>query len=108
MSFPSESQIDELKAKHAPTPLLLLEYSDGALVTKRPPKAEYDRLQAVTNANRADAARALENFVRACVVWPAPVEVDLLFQERPALINRFGDELLDAVGASEKVSAKKL
>jgi hypothetical protein len=107
--YPSQSQIDDAKSKHGGT-LHLLEYDDGqsAVIAKQPPRAEWERMVATSAADRANAARAVENFARACIVWPSSAELDAIVNERPALLAAFGGELADLAGASEKIRAKKL
>ena len=107
--YPSEAQINDIKAKHGGQ-LHLLEFDDGAsaVIAKQPPRAEWDRLVSTTAADKANAARAVENFARACIVWPSPSELDALANERPAILAGFGSELADLAGASEKIRSKKL
>ena len=106
---PTEAEIATLKAKH-PTTLHLLEYDGGisAVIAKQPPRAEWNRLVAVSAAEPAQRGRAVEDFARACIIWPSQAELDTIVAERPALLARFGNELADLAGASEKISSKKL
>lgn len=44
--------------------------------------------------------RALEDLVRACVKFPAPVELDALLQRLPGVAQTFGNTLAKLAGAS--------
>ena len=107
--IPSDSQIAELKAQHGSAQLHLLTFDDGAsaVVAKQPPRAEWSRFITVSS-EPANRGRAVEDFARACIVWPGPAELDAMVSERPALLAKFGGELADLAGASEKIVAKKL
>lgn len=108
--MPTEDQISALKSK-TPGTLHLLEYDNGksAVVAKQPPEAEWRRLvEASTGDKGGSRARALVTFTRACIVWPDADSLDRIFEERPALLERFGDALTDIAGAAEKIVAKKL
>ncbi len=107
---PTDEVIVSLKSKHAGT-LHLLEYDDGksAVVAKQPPEAEWRRLvEASTSDKGGGKARALVTFTRSCIIWPDADALDAIFEERPALLERFGDSLTDIAGAAEKIVAKKL
>jgi hypothetical protein len=108
--MPTDEVIAGLKSKHAGT-LHLLQYDDGksAVVAKQPPEAEWRRLvEASTSDKGGGRARALVTFTRSCIVWPDADALDAIFEERPALLERFGDALTDIAGAAEKITAKKL
>jgi hypothetical protein len=109
MSLPSTDQIAECKSKH-PGTLYTLEYNDGAsaVIAKQPPAAEWNRLVTVSASDPTARGRAIEDFARSCIVWPERAVLDAIVSERPALLARFGNELADLAGASEKITAKKL
>jgi len=106
--FPSESDIAAAKAKSSVCHLL--EYDDGAsaVIAKQPSSAEWNRLTTVIGKDSSAAGRATEDFARACIMWPERAALDAIVAERPALLARFGNELADLAGASEKIRAKKL
>lgn len=105
---PTQAQIDECKAKNAGKVLHLLEYADGAVIAVQPSSGDWNRLVTVSIAEPSRRSKAMEDFARACIVWPSRADVDALNEERPAMLLRFGDALSDIAGASEKINAKKL
>lgn len=107
---PSPETIAELKAKHAGKQLHMLEFDDGesAVIAIQPPASEWNRLVTVTATDKARSGAAIEDFARSCIVWPERAALMAIASERPALLSRFGSELADLAGASEKITAKKL
>lgn len=111
--IPSPSTIDELKAKHAGIELHLLDFEiegaePGAIVVKRPPKSEWERLSAQLADDKTNGVKHTETFVRVCAVWPSPTELDKLFSAWPALVGKFSNELAVLAGTDARVRAKKL
>lgn len=110
MPYPTEAEIAQIKAKN-PGELHVLCYGEGgqhAVIAKTPSKGEWDRFTTTSTADRANAARALKDMTRACIVWPDAAALDAIEEARPALLTQFGGELCDLAGNSEKIRVKKL
>lgn len=100
------SAIEALKLKH-PTAELFLLTSESAEVVAKVTKAEVDLFRELVSS-AATKAKAVERFVRACIVHPAPEEVLAILATKPGLSDKWGDELLDQAGMAEQVELKKL
>jgi hypothetical protein len=100
------TQIEALKAKFPGVELIQMS-STSATVVARVTKAEVDLFRDLY-AQAGTKGRAMERFVRACIVHPGPDELLGIITKKPGLIEKWGDELMDAAGADEEVEAKKL
>lgn len=98
--------IEQVKAKHPGVELFLLS-SGSAEVIAKVGKVEVDMFKDLVMAP-ATKSRAMERFVRACVIFPSPEEVLTILQRKPALVEKWGDKLLDEAGHAEEVELKKL
>lgn len=95
-----------LKAKYPGADLILLK-SKSAEVVAKVSKVEVDLFRELISAP-ATKARAMDRFVKACIVHPEPDEVVSILSRKPSLAELWGDKLLDAAGSDEEVEAKKL
>lgn len=100
------AKIEELRSKFPGAELIELK-SKSATVVARVTKAEVDMFRELITGT-STKGRAMERFVRACVVYPSPDEVSTILNLRSALVEKWGEALLDAAGADEEVEAKKL
>lgn len=100
------SAIEALKLKH-PTAELFLLTSESAEVVAKVTKAEVDMFREFISSP-ATKARAMERFVKACVVFPSADEVRVILEKKPGLSEKWGDQLLDQAGMDEEVELKKL
>ena len=98
--------VDSLKAKYPAADLILLT-SQSAEVVAKIGKAEVDMFRELIST-ASTKARAMERFVRACIVHPSQDELLAILNKKPGLIEKWGEELLDEAGAAEEVERKKL
>jgi hypothetical protein len=99
-------ELEALKAKHLGAELIELK-SKSATVIAKVTKAEVDLFRELSTSP-ATKSKAMERFVRACIVSPSPDEVVAILFKKPGLAEKWGDELLDEAGAGEEVERKKL
>lgn len=98
--------IEALKAKYPGAELHLL-VSKSAEVIAKVGKSEVDMFRDLIS-QPGTKGRAMERFVRACIVHPTSEEMLALLERKPALVEKWGDQLLGIAGADEEVEAKKL
>lgn len=98
--------INELKAKHPGAELIQLS-SKSATVVAKVGKAEVDMFRDLIS-QASTKSRAMERFVRACIVHPTSDEVLGILTRKPGLIEKWGEELLSEAGSNEEVETKKL
>lgn|SRR5574337_178147 len=89
----------------------LRQYSSesGDVVFRLPTLAEASAFRKRTfDKDPAVRAQAMENLVRTCLVFPDAASFNALVTRRPFLFDTWGDKLVDAAGAEEEVTEKKL
>jgi hypothetical protein len=101
-----QGTIDKLKAEHGDG-LTHLRAAGHDVVVKRPSRLEWRRfLEAAADASKR--ARAVETLFLAAVVHPDKKAVAEILEARPALAERFGDEVAKLAGAEEVVEKNAL
>lgn len=105
----SNEVIAKLKAANPGVELHLLATEDGAaaIVCKKPGRAEFKRFWDMQNDPK-QRSRCLEALLLGNLVHPGADEAARLFEEWPALLEKFADQLLATTGAEQRVVTKKL
>jgi hypothetical protein len=99
------------KARQSNANVELRQYSSvsGEAVFRLPNSAEASAFRKRTfDKDAGTRADALENLVRTCLVFPDVETFNALINKRPFLVDTWGDKLVDAAGAEEQVTEKKL
>lgn len=99
-------QINKLKDLYPTAELHLLTSKSAELVVKVS-KSEVDLFRELIS-QPATKARAMERFVRSCIVHPSGEEVAQLFMRKPGIVEKLGDELMTIAGTDEEIETKKL
>lgn len=121
MAEPNKEQIERLKAQHSDRSLHLVTVTDDGeeyhFVMTGPSKLEYKKfmdelLSAKDKKNDAEMVetvhKAVECAALAQIRWPERLEVQALFDRKPALADSFRDEIHKAAGANAEARSKKL
>jgi uncharacterized protein YihD (DUF1040 family) len=103
----TDEMISELKAKHGVDELRLLEACGESVLIRKPNRGEYQRFRAKLAAE-ATRDSALEQLVRTVIVYPPPPDFSAMLERLPGLAETFGDEVLELVGVTKKLEAKKV
>lgn len=91
-----EGTIAELKAKHGD--LYKIECELGAVVHRHPSQAEIDAY--LLGTVRGTTQESANNLVFSCRVWPEVGEVAKMFDEAPAIVGKFAEQVSEVAGAS--------
>jgi hypothetical protein len=106
----TDEQIQELKNKHGELTLLTHpEFSDAAMIVRRPTKADSDRFDSEILSDRATVkAKAMSVFLKNCVVHPNRDATEKIIDRYPGIVSTYAEKLFDMIAADRRVETKKL
>ena len=103
-----DEQLEQLRNKFPDKKLHLLTAPSGEeIVVRRPDRPVWKRFQAQAQDDRR-RQEALENLVTGCLVYPENGGWDAMVDERPGLVQSFGNAIVELAGAAQAVEKKAL
>jgi hypothetical protein len=99
-----EKTLAEIQALH---PVIAHLERNGQEVVFRMPTRVEQREYKKKRQDENTSATALEDLVVACRVWPDQADFKVMLDQRPFLIESFGDGLLREAGAGDAKNLKK-
>ncbi len=99
--FPTEKDIETVKAAHPAAELELIETDDYACIARHATRTEYEAY--IDGSSRKDTAAAARwNLIVTCVAWPPVAEIRRLRERWPASPDRLTDGFDMMAGAETK------
>lgn len=98
-------KIEELKAKYGE--LHVLEHQGNEVIVTAPNRPTWKRFRSqILDDRKHDIA--LEELVRACVVYPDRATFDALLDKKPGLVETFGKAVTELAGSGGNPEKKAL
>ena len=109
---PTDAEVQALKEANPGLELMVLEHPkpelvDAAVIVKPVNRGTYKRFR-VQSQDPKGRDLAVENLVRACVLWPAKDELDAQVERYPAIFETWCSQLLESAGLSAEAEKKVL
>ena len=98
-----EKKLDELRTKHGKLHIRAVDDTD--FVLRAPSRLEYRKWKADIQDERKKLD-ASELLLLPCIVYPEPQDFQAMLDERPALADTLGLQLLEIAGMTKAVEKK--
>lgn len=104
-----QSTLDRIRSEHTGDLFHLPDPDDeqGGIVVRLPTRAEWARFQSQLGDDKR-ISKAMEQFVRDCLVYPDKPAFEAMLDARPGLASTWGKTLGEKAGAGREIEAKKL